>query len=902
MECNLWYSIFAPITCNPQPRMQKFKFLKSEYRRPPAALKHVELSLDFFDDHVDGRETLSFRAEEALDRITLDAQELDVKNVALAGKKIVPLTSVYIKEENKLTVFLPRAYKKGEKFALQIAATCVPSHTNLFGIYHDTTPPGDHPPQFFSQCQQWGFQRIMPILDDCTAKALWRTTLEADARYTHLITNGDLVSDTLAADGKRRRVVYENNVPMPSYLFLVTAGTYDELADAVTLPSGKTLTLKYLVPPGRTDGARLPMEILKDAVVWQARRLDFEYKYDTYRTICMDKSVFGGMENAGNTAIITDGALADRWTSDGRLLFVHGVIIHEYEHSHCGGGVTMETPFDMWLNEAFTCNVDREYTSQKFGADNFRLGQIDGMRAPMRGALASEDGGEFGAIVRVGFNRFDDIVDGITYGKGAEVLEMLRNLIGSANYEKAVAYHFKKYAGANANTEQFIASFQKFSKRDLKPYFDGWLHGGGYPSVSCSWKYSPKTKTLAVAVSQLRHGGGAAVMRKRKNNPFVIPFRFTACDPSGKKLVSEHVVLEQRKHKFVIENVAEKPAFIDWNSGEAFYGVIQESSADPEALFAAARFSPNIIGRVEAKRRLDDIEMAKEIANAQTRKHANSCDENWLDLHAEILADPTLPPEIKARMITVSEEMLDRAYLPLAAERNTAARKLRTAIARRIGEKALLEPRNGVVIPEPLPQAINRRTLTGVLAQHLGSLATPAAIRALEKLFDEAQTITDNINAALALNLTTSPTREKIMRKFSALASEHQSAYADYLRVLSSRPDKTVFADVAAEEKNPRFKIEHPGHCRALFHTIAANNAVLWTPEGIRWSEKTILKLLKVNENLALGFISAFMLSASKPAPLRDKLLAMLRRIAPKIPASAASLRSKIELTIGMNA
>jgi aminopeptidase N len=35
------------------------------------------------------------------------------------------------------------------------------------------------------------------------------------------------------------------------------------------------------------------------------------------------------------------------------------VIVHEFEHNQCGSDVTMESPFDMWLNEAYTVDVER---------------------------------------------------------------------------------------------------------------------------------------------------------------------------------------------------------------------------------------------------------------------------------------------------------------------------------------------------------------------------------------------------------------------------------------------------------------------------------------------------------------------------------------------------------------
>ena len=73
----------------------------------------------------------------------------------------------------------------------------------------------------------------MPIFDDCRAKCTMTTTIEADARYTHLISNGN-ISRELNPDGMpvkkpgdpgRQIITYENSIPMAPYLFLVCVGT-----------------------------------------------------------------------------------------------------------------------------------------------------------------------------------------------------------------------------------------------------------------------------------------------------------------------------------------------------------------------------------------------------------------------------------------------------------------------------------------------------------------------------------------------------------------------------------------------------------------------------------------------------------------------------------------------------
>jgi len=172
---------------------------------------------------------------------------------------------------------------------------------------------------------------------------------------------------------------------MAPYLFLVCAGTWDTLADQVTYPFGRSVRLEYLVPPGRTDGARIPMEILKESVLWIGRTQNYEYPGDTYRTICMNKSNFGGMENVGNTTIVTDAALVDEHTLDHLLMYAHAVIVHEFEHNQCGSETTMETPFDVWLNEAYTVDVERQFMADLFDPTFIRLQQVDSIRHPLLG-------------------------------------------------------------------------------------------------------------------------------------------------------------------------------------------------------------------------------------------------------------------------------------------------------------------------------------------------------------------------------------------------------------------------------------------------------------------------------------------------------------------------------------
>ena len=204
-------------------------------------------------------------AKQDLTELELDARDLEILSVercAGPDSEGSPLRYDYITSHNKLFVFLPGAVARGTKFFIRTRTTCRPSETMLEGIYKDSTPPGA-PQQYMSQCQQWGFQRIMPIFDDCRAKCTMTTTMEADVAYTHLISNGN-IDPVTNPDG----VPVENPAgrtgrpspstipfPMAPYLFIACAGTWDVLRDKVAYDTGRTVNLEYLVPPGSVDGA-----------------------------------------------------------------------------------------------------------------------------------------------------------------------------------------------------------------------------------------------------------------------------------------------------------------------------------------------------------------------------------------------------------------------------------------------------------------------------------------------------------------------------------------------------------------------------------------------------------------------------------------------------------------------
>ncbi len=869
----------------------QFKYSKGDFPALPIRLNHLTIYLNVLGEVVEASNCLDMTALQALDRIELDARDLAIIQVewlespspeAGAGR---PLQYEYLEEKNKLAVHLPRSVNRGERFLVRTITRCVPSDHILEGIYRDTTPSGA-PQQYVSQCQQWGFQRIMPIFDDCRAKCTMTTTIEADAAYTHLISNGN-ISRAANPEGRprpkpddpsRQIITYENAVPMAPYLFLVCAGTWDELVDHVTYPSGGTVRLEYLVPPGRAAEARVPMDILKEAVLWIGATQGYEYTADTYRTICMTKSNFGGMENVGNTTIVTDAALIHEHTGDQSLIYAHAVIVHEFEHNQCGSETTMETPFDVWLNEAYTVDVERQFTASVFDPAFVRLNQVDAIRNPLLGPLAIEDSGAAGRIVREGFNNPDELIDGVTYGKAAEVIRMLRLILGGPMFAAGKELYFSRYRHSNANTDQFFQCFEEVSGRSLEQFKRGWLYRIGYPKVTAASEYNPATKELKVRFRQNVPSGEA---------PFCVPIEAALVDGNAQTVPGTQRVFQLTNDRdvLVFNNVPHSDVLASLNRDCSFYGTFTREDVTAESLVIQARADSNTFNRVEAFRQLTDRERIKILLYPNA-----AVDKVWLGLYGELLGDDGLPPALKAYFLRIDEQPLDRGYCTWFPELVMAMEKLMHAVNRAylgtLLERFLLLDIYG---PRKSPRdGIQERLLKNVLLSLIAVDDSPDSHRLILDHYERAVTPAERVAPLILLNRSSAPERRQLLEETYRDWHGHLSGYANYLRVVAAGTNPDVFDMIEEEIRRPTFDVSQPTWSRTLLLTMAANTKMVWTEQGIDWVAAKVVWLSPINDVTASRLLNTFQHYRRLKPELQGRVKPALERIIRHVPADVS--------------
>ncbi len=868
-----------------------YKYRREDFGELPVALNHLTIRLNFIQDRVEATNCLEMTARTPMDLLVLDAKELTIMGVEWCSGpeeeegKGISLEYDYQKTRDKLVITLPHRVEAGERFWVRTFTRCFPSDHILEGIYKDSTPPGA-PQQYMSQCQQWGFQRIMPIFDDCRAKCTMTTTLEADSAYTHLISNGNISRKTnpdgkpvlKAGDPSRQVITYENTIPMAPYLFIACAGTWDSLVDHVTYESGSTVRLEYLVPPGSRDGARIPMEILKEAILWISKTQDYDYTGDTYRTICMNKSNFGGMENVGNTTIVTDAALINEHTLDTSLLYAHAVIVHEFEHNQCGSETTMDTPFDVWLNEAYTVDVERQFMSDMFDPSFIRLQQVESIRNPLLGPLAIEDGGHVGRIVREGFNDPDELIDGVTYVKAAEVIRMLRLLIGADNFKAGKSLYFSRYRYGNATTDQFFACFEEASGCSLDQFKKRWLYTIGYPKVTAKTSYNASARQYRITFHQELKEGESA---------FHLPIDLALVDAKGEDLPGTSQVFQMKDAdaELILQNISTPPAFTSINRDYSFYGTFRQVNASKETLTMQTRLDPNAYNRVDAMRQLTDHQRIKLLHDPDS-----AIDSHWLQLYGEIINDRRLPSALKAYFLRVDEQPMDRTYSVWYPELVAAREKLMKAV-NSLYREPLLELFKGLdtySAGSSPKDGIEDRMLKQVLLDLIVVDDSPESHQLILDHFYAATTATDRVAALLALNRSSAPKRRAVLEEVYESWHTHLSGYANYLRVISNGTVEDVFEMIEVEKKRASFDITQPTWCRALFLPMAANNKKVWTDEGIQWIGDTIIELAPINATTTSRLLNTFQHVRNLKPELQKKVIPTLERIVKNVSAEAS--------------
>ena len=334
-------------------------------------------------------------------------------------------------------------------------------------------------PFMFTQCEAIQCRSLFPIQDSPSIKSTYKVKTSIEAPLTFLF--GGLIKNKFYDSNTNKNVmVFEQNIPIPSYLIAFVAGEleFGQISDRVGVWTEVGLCKKACA---EFKDAEKYIKIAEEY-------LDYPYEWKIYNLLVLPFSFpYGGMENP-NLTFVTPSLLAGDCS-------MSNVIGHEISHSWTGNLVTNKNWKNFWVNEGFTVFLERKLDSILFGEDMENLEAIVGYNSLIADIKLIGEDSEYSKLSPdYGGNDPDDGFSHVPYEKGYLLLIYIEKLIGKEIFKAIMQKYIKKYRYKSVDYTAFKEVFEnvineKFDKTKAKTIieeinWDKFLYEKGFPKYN----------------------------------------------------------------------------------------------------------------------------------------------------------------------------------------------------------------------------------------------------------------------------------------------------------------------------------------------------------------------------------------------------------------------------------
>jgi len=786
----------------------------ADYRPPAFLIDEIALDFRLEPNATRVRSTLKARRNPGQDGpLVLDGVGLKLISIALDGRPLAPPD--YELTDEHLTLQSPP-----EAFTLETEVEIDPEGNKaLEGLYMSGG-------RFCTQCEAEGFRKITFFPDRPDVLARYSCRIEAEkAAYPRLLSNGNLI-ESGELPGGRHFALWRDPFPKPCYLFALVAGELDELADRFVTMSGRTVDLRIYVDPGMAPRAAYAMDALKRSMKWDEEAFGREYDLDLFMIVAVRDFNFGAMENKGLNIFNSSLLLADAATAtDFDYERIESVVAHEYFHNWTGDRITCRDWFQLCLKEGLTVFRDQSFSADMRGAAVQRIKDVKALR----GRQFAEDAGPLAHPVRpTSFVKIDNFYTATVYDKGAEVIRMLKTLLGPDDFRRGMDLYFDRHDGEATTVEAFVACFADASGRDLDPFF-AWYSQAGTPMVSLRADYDAAAKTLDLVLGQAT----APTPGQSDKQPLPIPLRLGLLDadgqPQGFRLadgeaaVAETViVLDEAERRLRLSGVERPPVVSALRQFSA--PVKLESGAPPEDDYVLLAGDPDLFNRWEAGQRL-----AKALILGRASGAPDETGEaRFAAALGRALGDQSSEHAFKALLMALPSEQDLSLAVTLAdpAAIHDAREALRARLAGDLAAnlQRMHDELDGPRAFSPDAESAGRRALRNAALDLLAAKPTPETVERARSHYRRADNMTDAMGGLSALMLLGGEAFDAALADFYARWEAEPLVIDKWFSVQARSPAPDALGRVMGLTAHPAFDAKNPNRLRALVAVFASAN------------------------------------------------------------------------------
>jgi puromycin-sensitive aminopeptidase len=539
-------------------------FRLPQHVRPSAYV--ATLSVDLEARRFEGSERIELLVSAQADEIVLHAAELDVKRALVhSGARTLEAASIAPAAASEtVTLRFPEPVGPGEA-ALELAwsGKIAPG---LRGLYD--AGGGIAATQF----EAADARRVFPCFDEPGFKAPWALAVDAPTG-TVVLSNGSPVAEE--DHGARRRVVFSETPPLPTYLVALVVGR----VEAHPSIGVRGVPVRTWAAPEKLALTGFGQDVAVEVLPRLEDYFGVPYAFGKLDQVGLPEFEAGAMENAGlvtyrEVALLLDPATA----SLAQKKRVAEVITHELAHQWFGNWVTMRWWDDLWLNEAFATWMAFKIVDAwnpawrvwvEFDQGKAAAMHLDALRSthPIRAEIHS--------VAEAG-----EAFDLITYEKGGAVLRMIEGYLGEERFRDGIRLYMRRHGTGNAVADDLWGALAEASREPVVELANAWIRQGGFPLV----RVRRSGRTLRLEQRRFFSAPDAAAADDATLWPVPLVLRV------GDGRAEQRVLLRERTAEVALEGEGD-PAFVVVNAGATgFYRV----AYDADGLAAIAARVPSL--------------------------------------------------------------------------------------------------------------------------------------------------------------------------------------------------------------------------------------------------------------------------------------------------------------------
>ncbi|MGY6635072.1 MAG: aminopeptidase N [Alkalilacustris sp.] len=695
---------------------------------------------------------------------------------------------------------------------------------------------------YCTQCEAEGFRKITFYPDRPDVMAPFKVRIESDLPV--LLSNGN---PSASGPGWAE---WDDPWPKPAYLFALVAGDLVAQSDRFTTASGRAVTLNIWVRPGDESRCGYAMDALKRSMRWDEEVYGREYDLDVFNIVAVDDFNMGAMENKGLNIFNSRYVLASPETAtDQDYDNIERIVAHEYFHNWTGNRITCRDWFQLCLKEGLTVFRDQQFSADTRSAAVKRIEDVLTLRARQ----FREDGGPLAHAVRPdSYLEINNFYTATIYEKGAEIIRMLRTLVGAEAYDAALRLYFERHDGQACTIEDWLKVFEDATGRDLSQ-FALWYSQAGTPRLRVAEDWDEATGRFTLTLEQTT----PPTPGQPDKHPVVIPVALGLLGPAGDEILPTRVVeMTGPRQSVTIEGMPGRPVPSILRGFSA--PVILDHPVTPERRAFLMAHDTDPFTRWEAGRSL-----ARDVLVAMVRDGATP-GPDFLDALAVMLADDALDPAFRALCLRLPSEddmaqaLVDAGEVPDPLAIHTAREKLLRIVAGHLGE-GLSRVFDAMATPGPYsPDArdAGRRALR--LAALAGLARNDGGDRAA-RLFARADNMTEQMGALGVLMQVGvgQPEAAQFHRQWAQDRLVVDKWFA--VQIVHAAPE-TAAATAEGLTRHPDFDWKNPNRFRAVFGALAMNTAGFHAPDGRAYEllADWLIRLDPVNPQTAARMSTAF--------------------------------------------